>query len=44
MLVPFDFNWTRENAVTDDQFYELYSSCRTPRTFSPFLIAAIPAA
>lgn len=24
-LVPYDFNWTREHAVTDDQFYELYS-------------------
>ncbi|MFM2081667.1 MAG: hypothetical protein RL380_358 [Verrucomicrobiota bacterium] len=24
-LVPYDFDWTREHAVVDDQFYELYS-------------------
>jgi hypothetical protein len=24
-LVPYDFNWAREHAVTDDQFYDLYS-------------------
>jgi hypothetical protein len=24
-LVPFDFDWKREHAVTDDHFYELYS-------------------
>ncbi len=24
-LVPYDFDWTRERAVTDDQFYDLYS-------------------
>lgn len=24
-LVPYDFDWTLERAVTDDQFYELYS-------------------
>jgi hypothetical protein len=24
-LVPFDFDWSREHAVTDDQFYDLYS-------------------
>jgi len=24
-LVPFDFDWARERAVTDDQFYDLYS-------------------
>lgn len=24
-LVPYDFDWSRERAVTDDQFYQLYS-------------------
>jgi hypothetical protein len=24
-LVPYDFNWSRENAFTDDQFFDLYS-------------------
>jgi len=24
-LVPYDFDWGRENSVTDDQFHELYS-------------------
>src|SRR5678815_3221578 len=24
-LVPHDFDWSREHAVTDDQFYDLYS-------------------
>jgi len=24
-LVPHDFDWTREKAVTDDQFYEMYA-------------------
>jgi hypothetical protein len=24
-LVPYDFDWSREHAVTDDQFYDLYS-------------------
>lgn len=23
-LVPYDFNWTRENAIMDDDFYQLY--------------------
>lgn len=24
-LVPYDFNWTKESAITDDDFYKLYS-------------------
>lgn len=24
-LVPYDFDWSREKAITDDQFHELYS-------------------
>ena len=24
-LVPFDFNWTKESAITDDDFFRLYS-------------------
>ena len=24
-LVPYDFNWTKEHAITDDDFYNLYS-------------------
>ena len=24
-LVPVDFNWVRDHAITDDQFYDLYS-------------------
>jgi hypothetical protein len=24
-LVPYDFNWTKENAITDDDFYKFYS-------------------
>lgn len=24
-LVPYDFNWTKERAITDDDFYNLYS-------------------
>lgn len=36
-LVPHDFRWTRENAITDDQFYELYSQLPYGAQFTAIL-------
>ncbi|MCP4316009.1 MAG: caspase family protein [Hyphomicrobiales bacterium] len=36
-LVPYDFDWTRERAITDDRFHELYSQLPYDAQFTAIL-------
>jgi len=42
-LVPYDFHWTQDSAITDDDFLRYYSALPYARNFSPSSIAATPA-